>query len=896
MKPSKLTICGINSYVTPQTVDFKKLAEGNLFGIFGATGSGKSTILDCIVIALFGTSDRDNLSNIINVNVKDAYINFEFELERDGEVNTYLVTRNFRLRQSGLSSGASLTNVTTNENLGDSTDIVNAKLDSMLGVSKKEFLKCVALPQNEFDKFLMDTPSERKKSISKLFNLEQFGEELNHKVKIRLEVLTAKQMSLTKQIESFGELSEITQKQLGEEIKENEKLILNLTNEIEKLNFELKELDEKNNKTLELIDAKKQLSDIKSREGYYLALKIAIDNYSCNKENLAKVAKIREKIVELDKVNNEIKTTNLVLGLNNQDLEEVEQEYAKLKEQFQLLNAKADVFKLAVEKKKVLLDEIENSKLAVKLLKEKHSQKLDQLLNLTEREDKVAKNIETSLSEIERIELKLAENENLLKTVNDVLLLSESEGFIEKLTELKAGINQTNLDEVEAYRIYKDVLALFANINSTVTFYKTKLEKRDELLKELNVTVKSLNKFNNDLIKEQAKLNEDLAKANKKHAELFNLKIEHNLNSTNLKTELENIKDEILENNNNIKIYEAQLLDFGDLEDCSKEIEELNAEIERVENERFDLNNSIAKNNTIIKALEVEAKYLNKEIDEIKQQIPPGFDATSLNSEVNDSNYSVKVNDLNNFEKQKTYYETKVEKLNNELNGKMIDTVVVAKKHEKLERLTETLNETKVKLGIAQTKFENNVLELVKQNEVETELHAVNQDLRLTQKLAAYISKNALVDFVSEEYLYMISEYANKFVYSISRGKYMLKYSSKNAGEFLAIDNFNGGMTRSIKTLSGGERFIFSLSLALGVSQSISVSNNKSFNFFFIDEGFGNLSEDYIDDVLSCFDSLIKLDFTVGFITHVEKMEEYINNKVVVTKENNEEGSVINQY
>ena len=62
----------------------------------------------------------------------------------------------------------------------------------------------------------------------------------------------------------------------------------------------------------------------------------------------------------------------------------------------------------------------------------------------------------------------------------------------------------------------------------------------------------------------------------------------------------------------------------------------------------------------------------------------------------------------------------------------------------------------------------------------------------------------------------------------------MLKYSNENSGEFLAIDNFNGGMTRSIKTLSGGERFIFSLSLALGVSQSIAVNNNKSFNFFFI--------------------------------------------------------------
>ena len=86
------------------------------------------------------------------------------------------------------------------------------------------------------------------------------------------------------------------------------------------------------------------------------------------------------------------------------------------------------------------------------------------------------------------------------------------------------------------------------------------------------------------------------------------------------------------------------------------------------------------------------------------------------------------------------------------------------------------------------------------------------------------------------------------------------------------------------------------MGLALGVSQSIAVNNNKSFNFIFIDEGFGNLSDDYIEDVLNCFDSLIRLDFTVGFISHVEKMQEYITNKVVVKKDSNDEGTIIEQY
>ena len=79
MRPINLKIKGINSYVTEQTVDFEKLAQTNLFGIFGETGSGKTTILDSIILALYGTSERDVIQNLINVNGNTGYITFVFE-------------------------------------------------------------------------------------------------------------------------------------------------------------------------------------------------------------------------------------------------------------------------------------------------------------------------------------------------------------------------------------------------------------------------------------------------------------------------------------------------------------------------------------------------------------------------------------------------------------------------------------------------------------------------------------------------------------------------------------------------------------------------------------------------------------------------------------------------
>ena len=88
MKPIKIKIKGINSYVSEQEINFEKLAKSNVFGIFGETGSGKTTILDSIILALYGVSDRDTLQNIINVNTKDAYVEFIFDMENNTGIKT----------------------------------------------------------------------------------------------------------------------------------------------------------------------------------------------------------------------------------------------------------------------------------------------------------------------------------------------------------------------------------------------------------------------------------------------------------------------------------------------------------------------------------------------------------------------------------------------------------------------------------------------------------------------------------------------------------------------------------------------------------------------------------------------------------------------------------------
>lgn len=79
MRPIRLELTGLNSYIDKQVIDFEKLIERGLFGIFGTTGSGKSTILDAITIAMYGNISR-NTKEYINSVCDKAIISYEFEI------------------------------------------------------------------------------------------------------------------------------------------------------------------------------------------------------------------------------------------------------------------------------------------------------------------------------------------------------------------------------------------------------------------------------------------------------------------------------------------------------------------------------------------------------------------------------------------------------------------------------------------------------------------------------------------------------------------------------------------------------------------------------------------------------------------------------------------------
>jgi len=476
MKPIKLTIAGLHSFREKQEIDFEALCSGGVFGIFGPTGSGKSSILDAMTLALYGKVERaaNNTQGIMNHAENQLSVSFTFELENGEHKKRYRVERSFkRTDEIRVKHSASRLLEEGEETvvLADKANEVNEKIHHLLGITIDDFTRAVVLPQGKFAEFLSLKGSERRQMLQRLFNLEQYGDTLAKKLKKRLQhSKTTLQERLAEQT-GLGDASK-------EAVKAQKEAVIKIQNE-------LKEKEKEFESVTKAFEEKRQIWNLQLERDALLDKKRKLDEDKASFEELEYKLKMADEAERLKPYANQVK-----------DLEEEKKRYDAQTKQFEKeTNMKKEIY----EEKKKSFEKIRDEKAMnePKLLqkKEKYNQLMEiaseiekdkeELNRLNEEYESLMKLFETKQEEIEKLDdllkraiLKQTELKNQLKenTVSKEYRETVQLAY-QKKQEIKQLFNQ--LKESEALRERKRVELL--NIKEKVTEAKKKqpiLEKQ----------------------------------------------------------------------------------------------------------------------------------------------------------------------------------------------------------------------------------------------------------------------------------------------------------------------------------------------------------------------------------------------------------------------------------
>lgn len=472
MKPIKLEIEGLNSFETKQVLDFGMLGDG-VFGIFGKTGSGKSTILDAMTLALYGKVERSKQNiDFINTKCKKTIVSFEFEIYHKGKNRRYLITREFNAKKNGkdVESSAKLYEFVSGEIelIEEGVSKVDAKIFLIMGLGVNEFAKCIALPQGEFSAFLKARPAERTEIMSNIFDLSKYGEKLASSVKEKLN-------EYDKQIASVSSGLEMVQYATDDALNQSKKEFDSVTESYNLSNKELESKKEKYAKSSTLLEKKLKLNEINEKLEKFEVQKPEIEQLSEKIVRSQNANEIRDDHEKLEKaINDEKELSDKLSNLNEIKLQK-ESEVVEVSQEF-------EDFKKVYEAKIIEL----NSKLA----------RLESL-------NTFADELNSLHAEEEKTKLKLSEKQKQLASEQEKLnyILTSLNALEEKINGIDAFI-ETNKPDADLAIALEQTKGIESELILIDEFYKNV----ERLIDQTNEDLASVQEEYNSAISEEKQI------------------------------------------------------------------------------------------------------------------------------------------------------------------------------------------------------------------------------------------------------------------------------------------------------------------------------------------------------------------------------------------------------
>jgi exonuclease SbcC len=1011
MIPVKLTLQGIYSYKERQVVDFGRLTGARLFGIFGRTGSGKSTLVEAITYAIYGETERLNRRdgrsyNMMNLRSNELLIDFEFTAGTP--------TRHYRCIVKGQRNRKRFDDAKTFDHTayqfsGEAWLPVSlGQVQQAVGLSYDNFRRAVIIPQGRFQDFLQLTDADRTRMMKELFDLDRFDlaprvgylEKRNNENIVRLEALLSKTISHD---ETWFSQQQLLTSQLKQALAEDQVAINQLKiqiarfNELASLHKEASEKQQQLDALLAQAETIAALEQQSSRVSRCMALfKPALDLLEENTSRLALIVGQHAALqAEFERLQPSLKKSAHEMAAAEEDYlknpvrrERISQlrrqaeqckitiEISDIKKRIvkgeQLLEAelaKAEPLNQQAEQQQKLLDELDALTSQLPLLAAL-LQWFDIDKRLTTEHKNLSQSVETiqvqkagleTENELLNLELQKASPSALFADAEPLTAMAAFAQWEAALREeeqhhalrLKmqsladeladetpcpvcgslhhpAPASTENLDE-NAKQINRKRLAL--------DHYKSTLDRVNRQLAHLEGRRASLRQTQTDLLR-QLEENE-ATRAN--HQALFNgeelysrsdeeavkqawsdsqlYQKQRSLTATNLQSlqkQKANLDTTLTRYRERIAMLNQQLVEsleklatlqqqeaFG-ADQLQSDPATLIAEAEGLANEmeaaalRRDqtaqayrqLAETVAQNTTrreilLVQAAELKNLITNRQHELEQQALAQGFDGVEAIREVLSTPF-----DTEAARRQISTYKEMVATL----QGRLKEIVPVLKAepydplhHEetviRLENLSINLQETTLLLDRA----ERQLIEAQESREetlrLTEALHAARIRAENLEVLARMFKGSGFVNYVSAIYLQQLVGIANKRFHTLTNRQLSMELADGN--NIVVRDYLNGGHTRSVKTLSGGQTFQASLSLALALADVVHARRPGTDNFFFLDEGFGSLDRDSLQTVFDTLRTLRLENRIVGLISHVEELQQEIDASIRI--ENHDE-------
>lgn len=908
MRPLKITMSAFGPYAGEVTLDMQKLGKSGIYLITGDTGAGKTTVFDAISYALYGEASgnyRENTTLRSKYASADTPTFVELEFEYNNEI--YKINRNPEYPRPN-KRGEGFTKQSANAELvmPDGSVItkikeVSAKVEEIIGINKNQFSQIAMIAQGDFRKLLNCETNERSKIFRKIFKTEPY-----HNIEIKISSL-------------FNELKRNREKEKSG---------------IEQYINQLK-CNENDTLSLELERAKS--GDVLIEDVIKLAGEII------NKDTLeyTKTQKNIESInEEIEKINSNIKL------YENQ--EATKKAYAKASAKLEELKTKRNECEKAYKSAEAQRERLDDLTRKINLINSKMP-KYDELKSLensinekTQSFEKSNNSLKLKQQEITLLEKEIDEKSKALEEVKGADLLvqklnvqkEEINKKAEALKELKTEIDrckteQKNLKNAQSFaksaldeygaleNEYNQIYIAFFNEQAGIIADELKDGEPCPVCGSIshpNLARKSENAPSQaDVESAQNLVKKAQEKADKARDTASALKSRVDEIAANVKSAAkklfgtdDNVFDDYNSNINALKKeYDCTLALLKTANEKLDLYKKLDKEIPKIQEKQKSLSDEISTLNTQKASDEAFISENTKRVTSIKSELD--FESADLAKDKLKEYTNLSSNIKNAIEKSKNAFDdikskydtqrgTKASLENALKEFKEIDLASLNEKSLKLNEYKKDVDKTAKSLY---SRIESNKLLVDNISEKRDILKGYDDKYvwlkALSETANGDISgkeKITLETFVQMTYFDSIIRKANIRLLTMSDGQYELVRRSdaetlkKNEGLALdVIDHFNAS-SRSVSTLSGGESFMASLCLALGLSDEIqSLNGGIKLDTMFVDEGFGSLDGEALDRALSALTSLSQGNRLVGIISHVDALCDRIDNKIVITKD-----------